>query len=371
MLAENIKLTGNQPKEHSIVLDLIILDCISKINKERSLAAIYHLLTGKRSSQTLQDAHIYHLTGYFGICKGMEKAAFDQLIQSVIDRRFAKPEGDDAELTGRGIDFLTGSDSSSDLAHFNGLAYDRAASLFYDRLSLFIQTATNLESGNHNFIPVTENTDTLRWMKRFYNANKHQLRNLLDGLYQELLIYLHQLPDEQASVFVKRLSGYSRFGLSKAQLAITYGYEKQDFNVIYLLLLHRLLNYVLYDNEPTPTLALFTKDIVKEVFLTDSARKTNQLLNSGRSIEQIGRIRMLKESTIHDHLIEIAYAHPHFPLDRYVPQQAIKEIARTVDRLQTRKLKIIKQALDNRYSYLQIRLVLAIHKSGWQKGENI
>ncbi|WP_053219362.1 helix-turn-helix domain-containing protein [Virgibacillus senegalensis] len=349
------------------MLTEIILDSLSKLNQERSSAAVYHLLVGKRSSQTLQDAHIYHLTGYFGLAKGMEKQAFDEKIAKLVSKQYVHQTGDFVTVTEAGRSFLKSRVKSGNLDHFHGLVYDRVSDIFYERLSLFIQTATNIVSGNHRFIPVTDNQEVLHWLKKYYAANRHRLEEILNQLYGELLVYLNRLPEQYAEIFVKRLSGFSHIGLSKVQLAASYEMDKYEFLVVYQWILHRLLNYVTDENIPTPVLATFARGLVREVFLTDSARKTNELLKQGMDVKEICRIRRLKESTVHDHLIEIAYANPQFPLDNYVSPEAVREITGQMERLSSRKLKHIKQALNDRYTYLQIRLVLAIYREGWQK----
>ncbi len=350
------------------MITIIILDSLSKLKQERTSAAVYHLLVGKRSSQTLQDAHIYHLTGYFGIAKGMDKHAFDQKVENLVSKHYLAYRGDKAFVTEKGMSFLKNNENHGFLLHYNGLVYDRAADLFYERLSLFIQTAANIKRGNHRFIPVSDNQEVLLWMKKYYTAARHRLQELLDQLYGEMLPFLKRLPEQHADIFVKRLSGYSHFGMSKVQLAAFYDMDKYDFTVLYQLILHRMLNYIIYDSTPTPTLATFSSGLVKKVFLTDSARKTDDLLKQGRNVEEICKIRRLKESTVHDHLIEIAYAQPDFPLNNYVSPDAVREIGEQIERLKSRKLKQIKQALDDRYSYLQIRLVMAVYRAGWRKG---
>ncbi len=46
-------------------LQTMILFCLQKINGERTIYSIYHLLKGKKSSQTIQDTHLFHLQPLF------------------------------------------------------------------------------------------------------------------------------------------------------------------------------------------------------------------------------------------------------------------------------------------------------------------
>lgn len=46
------------------------------MQKERSISAVYYLLQGKQSIQTIQDAQLFGLTEYFGVYKNLTKRRF-------------------------------------------------------------------------------------------------------------------------------------------------------------------------------------------------------------------------------------------------------------------------------------------------------
>ena len=48
------------------MLQHIVLFCIDRFRGERSLAAIDHLLNGKKTAQTLQDSKWYNVSRLFG-----------------------------------------------------------------------------------------------------------------------------------------------------------------------------------------------------------------------------------------------------------------------------------------------------------------
>ena len=48
-------------------LQMMILYCLQKINGERTIYSIYHLLHGKKSSQTIQDATFISSSSFFSI----------------------------------------------------------------------------------------------------------------------------------------------------------------------------------------------------------------------------------------------------------------------------------------------------------------
>nr|WP_281384380.1 helix-turn-helix domain-containing protein [Listeria portnoyi] len=93
--------------------------------------------------------------------------------------------------------------------------------------------------------------------------------------------------------------------------------------------------------------------------LTSSARKTWQLAEQGVLFENMAAIRRLKESTIQDHIVEIAATIPGFNVLSWVDSEMIAAISQQ----QWRSLKDIKQAFPA-LDYFQIRLALIARRSG-------
>ncbi|WP_077621696.1 helix-turn-helix domain-containing protein [Sediminibacillus massiliensis] len=345
----------------------LLLASIHKINGERSLPAVYHLLTGKRSSQTLQDARIFDLAGFFGLCKSLVKEDFNRAIMELNENGKIQIREGAATVKEKGIACLSKSAYKEPFEQFNGLVYDRSADLIYQRLTIFVQTATNIYSGNKFFIPVIENEQTLLWFKSFYRKHNQELKKWIDALYEELSAFLQKIPDMDAGIFVDRLTGYSRIGLSMEQLAVKYQIEKLDVHLRWLLTVHALLNHIADNQDKYPYLSVFADGLFNDFFLTDSAKKTYELLQKGYSIPAVAKIRKLKENTIHDHIVEVAYASPQFPLERFLTNKEVEEIVGMAKKLNTRRLKEIQLALDNKYKYFQLRLALAVKRSDWLK----
>jgi uncharacterized protein YpbB len=344
------------------VFDLLVLDCVRKINQERTISNIYYLLKGKRSSQTLQDAHLFNLACYFGIYKKVDKRTFHSCINSLIAQGFLKENKESIlEVTKKGATWIERDISLLD--SLNGMEYANISDAFYGRLLLFIQTATNVLSSNHTFIPITDKAEVLNWVKDTYKREKHQLSDWLNHLYEELSEYLNQLSDQEASIFVDRITGYVKIGLSKEQLAMKYQMPLSNLEIKLTLLVHKLIQYITMQLASNSALKLFMNDLTKPFFLTDSAQKTYALLQKGFTIEKIKTVRGLKENTICDHIVEIALVDPDFPTDPYISHQDMKTIIKATETLKTHRLKEIKQALNNYYSYFQIRLTLAVTKT--------
>ena len=56
---------------------------IKKFQGERSIYAIFHMLQGKKSSQTIQDAHLYGLTNLYGIMPNFTRLQLKSIVEKL------------------------------------------------------------------------------------------------------------------------------------------------------------------------------------------------------------------------------------------------------------------------------------------------
>ncbi|GGM22651.1 ATP-dependent DNA helicase RecQ [Paraliobacillus quinghaiensis] len=354
-----------------MILDYIILQCIKKIKSERSTASIFHLLSGKRSAQTLQDANMYELTAYFGIYKGMHRSLFQQQIYELQKKKYITLDSqDNAHITGDGDAFLKKEEYNHLIKDLNGMEYTRNSDLLWLRLQLWIQTYTNIAHNNYFFVAITDNKEVQSWVKQHYSKYNVYIKEWLTGVYQELEYFLKQIDSLLADLFVERLSGYKKIGLTKDQLAKKYYVKETDIHIYQTIVIHKLIVHIESNYNNLKYIQCFYTDINSaEKFMTDSAKKTNRWLNKGFDLNHIAKIRNLKISTIQDHVIEIAFTDSDFVITQFVEQKTIDTIITAVKQLDTTKLKQIKNYLEGRYSYFEIRLVLAYSKTKAIGGE--
>lgn len=335
-----------------------LLHSINAFKGERTEAAIYHMLTGKRSSQTFQDIHAYNLTSFFGICRSLKREELHQELLELKSRGFIEVEQGQYLVTRNGqaeFDEVT----QNIFQWLNGLQFHQMDQLFWSRFLLFVQTASNIGQGQHQFIPIDDRKEILHWVKMKYQIEKHDLKSFLFYLYEEAYALFSQLPAWLSELLTQRMTAGHRYGLSKEQLAFRFDLQKLDVDVCLSSAIHFILDQVLKAPQAYPYLYSFCSDLVQELPITQSAKKTLELLRKGHSFENITRMRRLKTSTIQDHIVEIALVDPSFSIEHFVSTEAVQDISRMANRLNTNRLKVIKEALDTDYSYFQIRLVLA------------
>src|SRR5699024_8571397 len=148
------------------MFDYILLDCIIKLNGERTLYNIYHLLGARKSSQTLQDRNIFNVSAYFGIYRSLKRSNFDQAIQLLRDKNLIIVTEDQiSHITDKGYTLYKQQKKASDLLFLNGSKFEPHATELGKALQLFVQLLTHMHKKHYRFVPIIDNTETQRFIK--------------------------------------------------------------------------------------------------------------------------------------------------------------------------------------------------------------
>lgn len=341
-----------------MLFEAIILTCIKELNEERSASGIYHLLKGKKGIQTVQDAFLFRLENYYRIYPTLTRDDFERKITELERKKLirrGKESNSFYRLTDQGHVLL----KRYKMKCFYGKRFGDAANIFYSRLLLLIQTLTNRNMGNTTFLPIIDDRKIQYWIKQIYPKIKGKEKNWLKGLYQELYNLLQPFSEMEKGIFVHRLTGYKRYGLSIEQLAEKFSQDRHDVILLLESVKHQMYVKVNKEKDLYPHLSFVSKNSIPAAALTESAKTTYRLLQKGYGIEQIASIRKLKINTIHDHIVELAISVPDFPIEPFVSPEEKMEIVQAIKRLNSFKLKDIKNAVPDHIDYFQIRLVLS------------
>ncbi|OKO95177.1 helix-turn-helix domain-containing protein [Geobacillus proteiniphilus] len=338
----------------------LLAHCLRRFNGERTLAAAYHLFSGKKSAQTLQDSKWFQLEPLFGTWKNVTMTALEAAAAALVEQRLAlSAKQRTYTLTAAGEEWFVGQ-AALFPRHLNGWRYHEAEPLFWQRLSLIGQTLSNLVYGRR-FAPICRDERTLQWVKQYLLA-KGSRQMLAEALYQELIRLLEAVSEEAAAIFTLRLTSAVRIGWTMEQIA---AHLQKD--ALYVQFQFRnVLHYIMAEAEAgrAPMMAELMSGLTPAV-LTQSAQKTYEWLRKGKTVEDIAKLRRLKRSTIEDHVVEIAANVPGFSIAPFVDDEKAAAIRAAAQALRTRKLKEIREALDGKVSYFEIRLVLAKEVGRW------
>lgn len=340
-------------------LHTLILYCLKRIKGERSIYAIYHLLKGKKSSQTIQDAHLFDLTKLFGVYPRLKRKDLDVVIHFFQKNDYIRGSENSIVLTAHGEhELLTKLETNPIPVYLNGWKYHQFSIVVWKRLTLLVQVCSNLIHNNINYIPVQKDRNIQLWLKKFLSWSNIDRNELAHSLYQELIHCLEQDEEIEPSILVIRLSGYNQIGLIPIQAAEVFKMDPTLYHIQFLNVLHSLIFTVQTKLDQYPLLHHLISDIGQQIVLTNSAEKTYQFLQAGYSIEQISSIRNLKRNTIEDHIVEIALNVEGFQIAPFVDENKQRRILQAYEKANSKQLKVIRALVEDA-SYFDIRLVLA------------
>lgn len=338
---------------------MILLSCLKKLNGERTIYSIYHLLQGKKSSQTIQDAHLFGLSRFFNTEPSLTRE--ELWIQGAALKAsgyITEPEEQHFILTEQGEAALEEALVHTPIPIFlNGWKYGRTGTLLWERLSLAIQVISHLQHRETKYIPVQRKPETLLWVKDFLKMHTLSRNELARRLFMELTSCLEDERTINPAIFVIRLSGYGHIGLTETQAAQKMNLDPVYYHYQFLNVLHYLAAEMDGKIEKYPILSVFLDRQAAEP-LTYSTKKTYALLQQGLLLDDIISIRRLKQSTIEDHLVELALQLPQFSIDEYVTADHQQQIRQAIIAANTKQLREIRKYAPEA-SYFEIRLVLA------------
>lgn len=347
-----------------LLYQYIVLSSIKKLQHDRSVNAVYYLLQGKQSIQTIQDAHLYGLNSYYRIYKQLSKEHFLQTIEKFEKEHYLDRNIEDEKmfLTTKANNWLE--DNHIIEWYGNGILYHNVEDSFFRRLLLLIQVWTNAQKKERSYIPIIEDPEIKLWVKQYFQLTKHTIPNSLQKLYDELIELFSKITNQTyIEIFVQQLTGYQQIGLAKVQLAKKYKLAIEDIDLITTNMIHYILDTVMQYPHQFELLIQLTKDISKRTQLTHSASKTYFYIKKGFTLEQIAAQRKLKINTIYDHIVELAIVEEDFPWRNYVSNEVFENIVHAVQQVGSYTLKEIKSFVPESISYFQIRLVLAKYQT--------
>lgn len=333
------------------------------MNGERTIYSIFHLLKGKKSSQTIQDAHLYKISRYFGVYQAVSRELLEKVVHQARTENWIHSCGEQRyQLTQAGENLLLSSKKNvSDLLYLNGWKFNQMDIQFWERLSIFVQVVSNLVYSEPHYTPIQKNKQTLLWLKFIFKKNSMPRDLLGRTLFLELMDCLQKGSNINPSVIVFRLTGYNQIGLTAQQTAEKLGMEPFHYQLAFNNILHYLISQINTNDSRYPLLSLLLSDHEQNEALTKSTQKTNELLKKGYTIVEIAEFRNLKTSTIEDHIVEIALNSDHFSIDDFVDKQNEQNILQAAQQIKSKQLKKIKIIVPAA-NYFEIRLVLAKHE---------
>ncbi|WP_156153427.1 helix-turn-helix domain-containing protein [Domibacillus robiginosus] len=344
-------------------LEAVVLCMLKEVEGERTASSVFHLLKGKKSAQTIQDAHLFKLDKWFQTTPFLTMALFDQLIEGLQQSGCLEGDRQRSFVTAKGRDEIKDVlGQIGTFPHLSGWKLGGTAPLFFSRLQLAVQVVSHLAYQDRTYYPITRDEGVQQWVKQFVKKNGFEKGKLAASFHREIRFVLEKQP-EHPDCLLLRFSGHSQTGKTIEQTADLLCMEPTEYWFRFLHSLHAVVQTVMNEGEELPLLKQLLSDITVSVPLTESARKTAAYLHKGMKIEEVAAARRLKRATIEDHIVELALNDPYFSIRPFIDEQKEAAVLKAGGSSGVRQLKPLKDRLPD-HSYFEIRLVLAKESRG-------
>lgn len=344
-------------------LPLVLLHMTDRMNAERSLAGCYHILTGKKSGQAIQDAALFGYQSWFGLFPKWERSAFEEAVKHLILS---------GKLVSSSNSYLPSPQTKREMAlvleryQFTSRAFlvqntnvqQHAIHAFWKRFQLLAQVISYYLSEKRYFNPIVTDNTIQRWVKKYWSSISEK-EEFVYQIYQELSHYLSQSEDQLLSqLILDRLSGAQGSGKTFLQISRNYQIPEAIIRIYFFQAIAVLFDRI-SEGDSSSLKPLVEGSDSKEIQLTQSAQKTYALLQKGITVDEITHKRRLQRSTIEDHLIQMAIHVPNFDISSFISKEQISQILEISSKLNTKKLRVIKQEIKGpEASFFQIRIAL-------------
>lgn len=313
--------------------------------KQRS-STLYHLLLGKRTASVLMHGFFYDNLRFSGSLPRLQEREYQGYLNTLVAKgRLQESEGI-YQLTATGKEELVQRALPGAYA-VDYFRYGRKGESMWQLLLFGVQAVSEWSFGNSRYLPIATQPyqlqQTKRWLKQATPVQLQQLPQEISGVFQ-------RLPQETADFLAQQFSGHSRAGSVFQQLL------PERCDPVTATLCQDGAVHHFFQQLPQHTWLYQLIEPLDQQNLNRSMLKTRQLVLQGAAMEDLLRLRKVKESTINDHLIEWAILDEAFPFAAFLPDKKISGDFAAI------RLWRYQDYLD--WSFLQFRLTQIAYLKG-------
>ncbi|TPG89618.1 hypothetical protein EEL32_05780 [Brevibacillus laterosporus] len=361
-------------------LEALILNGLAVLQGERTPQSLYYMVKGRKANQVWQDVNNFNLHSYYRLFPWISRGLWEQIMKNLLEKEWVtttntsqKNITSSFELTSSGYEHLSEQKEIYQLERWlsgiNGILITEEATLFRLQVLLMVQTISQLLYDNTHFSPIVQNKEIQRRIKQLLLETADR-DAWLDGLANELFLVMDKLDPSLQQQFFLQWTGASQVGLTSRQIAY-YFHESVLLTEVKLLSLWSSMYCEVKENESGQYVLLqklCQLQSAQKPPISMSAWETYKMLQKDMSLDEIATRRAIKLNTVEDHLIEMALMALPCKYERWVSNPQIQFVQEASNRLQTKRLRLLKDELGHNYSYLQIRLALALRgASSWKQ----
>lgn len=287
------------------------------------LAQLIHVFHGRRTPSMLYVVEKHQLFSAFNYASTLSRDQLEACLHKGIEQNWLRKEEKEYYLTTLGKKEVGNYFSSHPYpTALTSLQYAKVRHPFWERFQLLSQVFSEKKYQNTDYSPVIKHPSHQHGVKRWLHRQGQPMEKLIIQWVEEVINAFTLLDEDRAHFLALQLAGHKQTGKTKNQVAEFYHFTMAECDFFLENSLECFLQ-IIAQTDDLFLLSSLLKDIQEETHMGVSAStyQTASYLKKGYSIQQIAKERQLKVSTIHEHLLEIAFIYPRFSYEKYVPKE--------------------------------------------------
>lgn len=304
---------------------------LSYFRKERatSLSQILHVFHAKRTPSMFYMIEINHWHHGFSLSNTVKREDLKQVIQMLLQKHFLIEEDKGYILTEVGAE--------KQKTYFKDHYYPKSIKNFenanvrqpfWSRLQLFAQVFSELSYQNAQYAPVIKHPHHQENVRQLFQQFSAEKKEILDQWIFEQDFLFSKLETQEANVLASQLTGHGVIGETNSQLAEALQMTISEFHFYQQDVIERLIHFIQKYQSDLNLMPVILKQTHKETNfgLSMSTRHTYELLQQGHGALEIARLRSIKENTVREHILEMAFVFPNFPYAQFIPENIYEQL---------------------------------------------
>jgi ribulose-phosphate 3-epimerase len=297
---------------------------LSYFNQERSVTTsqLLHVFQGKRTPSMfyMMEANQWHHGFLYNA--SITRQDLQQTLQLLLQKQYLQEEKKGYLLTNKGAEacrlYFEAHYYPQEIKTFT---YANVRLPFWNQLQLFTQVFSEFSYQNTQYVPVIKHPYYQENIRLLFQGQKDKKETLLKQWFGEQQFLFEQLEERQANVLANLLTGHHILGEMKAQIAEKLQMESLAFDFYLQDILETVITLVKKNASQLVLLNTILKQLhlATNLGLSASTKDTYQLLKKGYTIPKIANIRSIKENTVREHILEMAFVFNNFPYQNFVP----------------------------------------------------
>ena len=240
----------------------------------------------------------------------------------------------------------------------DNFTYANVKTPFWNSYQLLTQVFSELSYENNQYIPIVKHPshqENVRQLFQQFRLNKKQLLNVW---VKEQLFLLKQMDKEFADVFANQLTGHELIGKTRTQLSENYEMMALEFDFYFKDILEEVLQIVQANKKDLSLNNKVLEVLHQETHcgLSASTFETYELLKKGWNLTEIAKQRAIKENTVREHILEMAFVFESFPYKTFIPSNIYGKLHQGFDKIDTFTYQEAKSDIEQ-LEFMHYRLV--------------